>query len=83
MKMTLNQIANIIKKEYLNPLENLEINSVDDLDKLHKKLIEIRGELFFKGIDVMPHYRGEQYFGWDIQPGILRPPFYDDIELKQ
>lgn len=80
--MTLIQISEKIKREFLDPLENFDINSEEDLDKLHKKLIEIRGELYFRGLDVMPHYRGEQYFGWDILPGIVRPPFYDDVEIQ-
>ena len=31
----------------------------------------------------MPHYRGEQFYGWDILPGIFRPPFSTTIDLKR
>jgi hypothetical protein len=31
----------------------------------------------------MPHYRGEQNYGWDILPGILRPPFNQGYNEKQ
>lgn len=51
------------------------ITSLTEADKFHRKLIELRVAFLERGIiDMMPHYRGEQKFGWDILPGIFRPP---------
>ncbi|KAF9658216.1 FRG domain-containing protein [Tenacibaculum sp. ZH5_bin.1] len=54
------------------------------MSNFHDKLINVRVELKFSiGIDVMPHYRGEQFYGWDILPGIFRPPFSTAIDLTR
>ena len=72
------QVAKYIKEKYLIPLENHEIKNLQDVINLHEKLISIRNELKFI-IDVMPHYRGEQNYSWDILPGIFR----DKIEKNK
>lgn len=63
------------KKEIIG--DNLVITSVDDAQTLYDQFIKLRSDLSIIGkqlIDVIPHYRGEQMFGWDIRPGIFRPP---------
>lgn len=78
------QISEHIKEKYLTPLETYEIKNLQDVRNFHEELIRVRGDLRFSvGIDVMPHYRGEQNYGWDILPGIYRPPFSTDIDLSQ
>ena len=78
------QVSEHIKEEYLNPLESFDIKNLQDIRDFHEKLIQVRVDLRFKvGIDVMPHYRGEQNYGWDILPGIFRPPFSNEIDLSQ
>ena len=56
--------------------DNLEINDVAGAVNLHDKVfIPFRVNLFENGLNgFMPHYRGEQKNGWDILPGIFRPP---------
>lgn len=55
--------------------DNLTITSALEADQLHDLFIKLRTELFFREItEIMPHYRGEQNFGWDIRSGIFRPP---------
>jgi len=57
--------------------DNLIITSLTEAEELYDKFIQLRQKLSIVGlqiIDVMPHYRGEQKFGWDIRPGIFRPP---------
>ncbi len=73
-----------IKKEHLTPLESYEIQNLQDVRNFHKELIRVRMDLKFSvGIDVMPHYRGEQHYSWDILPGIYRPPFSNEIDLNR
>ena len=57
--------------------DNIEIKSLDEAFVLHDDLfIPFRVKLFESGLDgFMPHYRGEQKFGWDIISGVFRPPF--------
>lgn len=82
--MTYLEISEYIKNKYLNPLENYEINNLEDVENFHTQLINVRTDLRFSiGLDVMPHYRGEQNYGWDILPGIFRPPFSNDIDLNK
>lgn len=77
------EISKHIKDTYLLQLENFKIENLKSLTELHERLIQIRVELHFKGIiEVMPHYRGEQSYGWDILPGIYRPPFSLGINLN-
>jgi hypothetical protein len=56
--------------------DNILITSVDDAEALHKRFIELRTQLavYMQLVEIMPHYRGEQVYGWDIRPGIFRPP---------
>lgn len=67
--------------------QDLIITSAHEADKIHQKLIDFRVDLFInKGIgDFMPHYRGEQRLGWDIRPGIFRPPLdaLDSVKGKK
>jgi len=73
-----------LKTEILGP--DLIVNSLEDVDELHDKFIKLRSALILNGImDFMPHYRGEQFFGWDINSGIFRSPleFQDPLTAKQ
>lgn len=80
--MTHIEISRIVKQHYLSELENYKIESINDLENLHDKLIHIRTILLSRfGYDVHPHYRGEQLFGRNILPGIFRPPFSADITM--
>ena len=84
--MTYIQISELIKEKYLIPLENYKIKTLKDVESFHDELIKVRVAIRFDveiGMDVMPHYRGEQNYGWDILPGIFRPPFSSDIDLKK
>ncbi|MFH6989410.1 FRG domain-containing protein [Flavobacterium collinsii] len=82
--MTYNQAAAHIQETYLKPLEAFEIKILDDVSRFHDALIDVRTNIRFKmGMDVMPHYRGEQNYGWDILPGIFRPPFSGIMDLKK
>lgn len=55
--------------------DNLVITSIDEAEALHKRFIKLRTQLIDKGlIEIIPHYRGEQKYGWNINPGIFRPP---------
>ena len=50
-----------------------EISSVQDGLNLHSVMVQIGVKLHFAQDPLaMPHYRGEQKFGWDITPGISR-----------
>ncbi len=76
------QLSEHIKEKYLDPLQSFEIKNLQDVSDFHDELIKFRVDLKFSvGVDVMPHYRGEQYYGWDILPGIFRPPFSKGIDL--
>lgn len=78
------QVSKHIKDKFLNPLESYEIKNLQDIRNFHEELIKIRTNLRFSiGINVMPHYRGEQNFGWNILPGIFRPPFANKVNLKR
>jgi hypothetical protein len=78
------QISVHIKEKHLTPLESYEIKNLQDVKNFHEELIRVRMDLKFSvGVDVMPHYRGEQNYGWDILPGIYRPPFSNEIDLSQ
>ncbi|MEP5339947.1 MAG: FRG domain-containing protein [Algibacter sp.] len=78
------QISEHIKEKYLKPLESFEIKNLQDVGNFHDELIKINIDLIEKeGFPVMPHYRGEQNYGWDILPGIFRPPFSTKINLSK
>jgi len=82
--MNYNQISRYIKDKYLIPLESFEIKNLDDVRNFHEELIKVRVALIETGgPSVMPHYRGEQNYGWDILPGIFRPPFSAEIDLSK
>lgn len=84
--MTYIQASELIKEKYLTPLENYEIKTLQDVENFHTELINVRTSVRFDpeiGMDVMPHYRGEQNFGWDILPGIFRPPYSSGIDLTK
>jgi hypothetical protein len=50
-----------------------EITSVQNGLDVHKAMVRFETkEHFANDIYAMPHYRGEQNFGWDISPGISR-----------
>lgn len=72
--MTAKQLYDTLKQQHIP--DDLEIATVSDAFNLHDKIfIPFRVKLFENGINgFMPHYRGEQKFGWDILPGIFRPP---------
>lgn len=72
--MTAKELYDSIKKDLIP--DNLEIMNVADAINLHDKtFIPFRVKLFENGLNgFMPHYRGEQKFGWDILPGVFRPP---------
>ncbi|TBW28271.1 FRG domain-containing protein [Gramella sp. KN1008] len=78
------QVSKHIKGKYLTPLENYKIENLKDVRKFHEELVNVRTEIRFRnGLDVTPHYRGEQNYGWDVLPGIYRPPFSTGIDLAQ
>ncbi|GGD99034.1 FRG domain-containing protein [Planktosalinus lacus] len=78
------QISEHIQKKYLKPLESFEIKNLQDVRSFHDKMIKINVDLITKGgFPVMPHYRGEQNYGWDILPGIFREPFSKQIDLSK
>jgi hypothetical protein len=73
--MTIEEAFEQTKEEVIG--HSLTIRSVEDAEELHDRFIKLRRELSIVGrqiIDVMPHYRGEQMYGWDIRSGIFRPP---------
>lgn len=50
-----------------------EINSLQEIDQLHEILVNFAFEIRLQtGEHLMPHYRCEQCFGWNIVPGIFR-----------
>jgi len=49
-----------------------EITSVDDALNLHKQMVRLEFKLVIGDPYAMPHYRGEQRFGWDISSGLFR-----------
>jgi hypothetical protein len=67
----MNRIINELRTRLIG--NNVTIASVSDALQLHEKLIELRVELIINHrIEIMPHYRGEKEFGWNIVPGIFR-----------
>jgi hypothetical protein len=78
------EMSKYIKEKFLEPLESYEIQNLQDIEDIHDKLIKIREALINQiRFDVMPHYRGEQKYGWDILSGIFRPPFVTKINLDK
>ena len=73
--MSLSELVKKIHDENLIGLN--EINSVQDAEELHNRLIAVRSKLGLPGLnacEVMPHYRGQQNAAWDVTNGISRPP---------
>jgi hypothetical protein len=76
------QISEHIKEKHLTPLEGYEIKNLQDVKNFQAELIRVRMDLKFSvGMDLFPHFRGEQNYGWDISPGIYRPSFSKEIDL--
>ena len=63
-----------------NVIDHLNISpdicSVADARAVHQAMIELRTRLALveRVGEFFPHYRSEQYFGWDITPGLFRGP---------
>lgn len=71
--MTQEQAFEKAKEEVIGGIDT--ITSIEEAEKFHILLIQLRVKLFQDYLwDMMPHYRGEQNFGWDIRCGIFRPP---------
>lgn len=51
---------------------NPEINSVTDAEKIHDFLCKLEVKMALGTLNLMPHYRGEQFYGWEILPNIFR-----------
>lgn len=82
--MNYQQVSEHVKEKYLTPLEGYNIKNLQDVRNFHKELIKVCADLNCSaGIEVKPHYRGERNYGWDILPGIYRPPFSKKIDLSQ
>jgi hypothetical protein len=48
------------------------IESVQDVEDIHNRMIEFDIKVGLGGPYDMPHYRGEQKHGWELEPNILR-----------
>lgn len=71
--MTAEQLLVSIKNDVIGTTDT--IKSLSDAEDLHSLCIKIRSEFFQRTqLYMMPHYRGEQFYGWDIKSGIFRPP---------
>lgn len=71
--MTKEETFEKVKQDIIG--EDLTITTALEADQLHEQFIKVRTELFLNyQTEIMPHYRGEQNFGWDIRSGIFRPP---------
>jgi FRG domain len=73
--MTAQEVYQDIKQKLIP--DNIEIKSLDEAFDIHDNLfIPFRVKLYENGLNgFMPHYRGEQKYGWDILSGVFRPPF--------
>jgi hypothetical protein len=76
--MTIEEAFEQAKDELIG--KDLVITSITDAETLYDKFINLRTELAIKRwiVDIMPHYRGEHKYGWDIRSGIFRPPLKID-----
>jgi hypothetical protein len=71
--MTAEQLFEITKNEIIGSWNT--ITSVIEAEEFHELFIQVRVKFFEKTLlEIMPHYRGEQNYGWDIRSGIFRPP---------
>ena len=71
--MTKEQAIEKAKQEVIGGIDL--VTTVDEGESFHQTLIKLKIKLAEDyGWDMMPHYRGEQNFGWDIRCGIFRPP---------
>jgi len=71
--MTTEELFKIVKDEVVGTRDI--ITSVDEAEAFHGLFIKVRTKFFEKTmLEIMPHYRGEQNYGWDIRSGIFRPP---------
>lgn len=73
--MTAQEVYQDIKQKLIP--DNIEIKSLDEAFNLHDNIfIPFRVKLYENELNgFMPHYRGEQKYGWDILSGVFRPPF--------
>lgn len=69
--MNIYESLELKKQQFIG--DDLIITTVMEADTIHRKFIKLR-ELLYCDIDVVPYYRGEQKYGWDIQSGIFRSP---------
>ena len=71
--MNIDEAFELKKQQFIG--DDLIMTTVEEANAFHSKFIKLRSELFKDRImEIMPHYRGEQNSGWDIRPGIFRPP---------
>ena len=50
-----------------------EITSVEDAEAIHERMIQIETKFALTHDPyAMPHYRGEQKYGWDLSPNLFR-----------
>lgn len=71
--MTAEELFKKVKDEIVGTKDT--ITSVADAEAFHDLFIQVRVKFFEKTmLEIMPHYRGEQKYGWDIRSGIFRPP---------
>jgi hypothetical protein len=63
--------------------KDYEISSTEQLDKLHDLLMDLNHPVFGQTNEHhQPHYRGEQYYGWDLKSGIYRNRYYNTQEAN-
>lgn len=82
--MDLREIFEKLKIEIFG--DDLVITSLDDALEIHEKFVRLRFELMSRyGFEIMAHYRGEQFLGWDIVSGVFRPPssISDPLDAKK
>lgn len=60
-----------------------DITNIKDAETIHIIMVDIETKARVRGcIYDMPHYRGEQKFGWDILPSIFRIPSLENDPEK-
>lgn len=71
--MTAEQLFKEVKDQIIGSRDT--ITSLAEAEEFHQLFIQIRVIFIEKTmLEIMPHYRGEQNYGWDIRSGIFRPP---------
>ena len=82
--MTAEELLIQIKDEVIGTRDI--ITSVKEAEEFHDLFIQVRSKFYEKTmLGMMPHYRGEQNYSWDIRSGIFRPPMniIDPVVAKQ